>query len=389
MADSERLEQLVAKLTPLAQMQRGRVIRAQDWNDIVVALLDVVRVVFGIADTDETVPAHTHPDQVTEGWLAETLRQRILQGAQPLADRLAAVERSLRALATEVEGSVRGDDDLRGRLLAVEGRELALGKDLGGLRTVVDGVRQNQSDVSDLRLALGRIEPRVMAASTLAERLEIAGQPSDLDTLDTRLKAVETLNTRMRTPTGELLDASAIEARLAAAESRYATKAELSDVAARRTAGLTDAERAALEDRIRTTLTATVDTRVSESEARLRASSEAALATVDARIDARVASAGGELRDSILSAAAADAAQRVAAATDATLATITTRFADVERTFDALLKTKITEVLTRVNTVATEIARKEIEVTAKQLRAEINELRTRAPGRPGRGGTDR
>ena len=410
MADPVRLEQMVATLTPLAQMQRGRLIRAQDWNDIVVALLDVVRTVFGAAAADDGVPAHAHLDQVNDGWLAETLRQRIAQGAQPLHDRLAAVERRLRMLADDLDGRFGDLDDVRGRLGGVETRDLARGKDLTGLRTIVDGVRQSQTDVGDLRASFARIETRVAVASALADRLVIDGEPVDMGAIAGRIRAVEVLRDRMRTPSGELLDAAAIEGRLATADNRFATKAELSEVAAHRGAGLTDIERVALEDRIRTAVAGELDTRVRESETRIRAVTEAGLAGVDGRIDARIGEAGAALRTAVLTAAAADAERRLAAANEAALAGVTARFAEVERTFQTLLSARIDEVSNAIRTtVATAIgaeatamlaqaraaARAEVESTATTLRAEMRVLaRDRADPRlelvidPRRGGTD-
>ena len=63
-AQLDRLKALVDRLTPLTQIQRGELIRAQDWNDVVGTLLEVARAVLADEVTPQTVPPHEHPDQV-------------------------------------------------------------------------------------------------------------------------------------------------------------------------------------------------------------------------------------------------------------------------------------------------------------------------------------
>src|SRR5262245_1523945 len=83
-AELERLRALVERLTPLTQIQRGDLIRAQDWNDVVSALLDVARATLADNAADAPVSAHEHPDQVKMSWLEPSLRALIERG--PLSD---------------------------------------------------------------------------------------------------------------------------------------------------------------------------------------------------------------------------------------------------------------------------------------------------------------
>ena len=74
-AELERLQALVGQLVPLAETQRGELIRAQDWNTVVGALIEVARATLS-ADATETVPPHEHPDQVRPGCPASRRRDR-------------------------------------------------------------------------------------------------------------------------------------------------------------------------------------------------------------------------------------------------------------------------------------------------------------------------
>ena len=83
-AQLDRLKALVDRLTPLTQIQRGELIRAQDWNDVVGMLLEVARAVLAEDAAEQTVPPHEHPDQVKSSWLDPSLRAIMERG--PLSD---------------------------------------------------------------------------------------------------------------------------------------------------------------------------------------------------------------------------------------------------------------------------------------------------------------
>ena len=79
-ADLERLDALVKRLVPLADVQRGELIQAQQWNLVVGALIEVARAVLA-EEREGHVAAHGHPDQVTPGWLDPRLRTLVERGA--------------------------------------------------------------------------------------------------------------------------------------------------------------------------------------------------------------------------------------------------------------------------------------------------------------------
>src|SRR5688500_11660478 len=91
----DRLAALLRRLGPLAEQQAGELIRAEDWNLLVRAVMETARTM--VEAEARAVPPHDHADQVQVGWLDPRLRQMVESG--PLGDpaeltRLAAVERA-------------------------------------------------------------------------------------------------------------------------------------------------------------------------------------------------------------------------------------------------------------------------------------------------------
>ena len=75
-AELQRLDALINRLTPLSQVAQGELIRAQAWNDVVGTVIEVARAVLADAQV-EVVPAHDHPEQVELSWLDPRLRSLI------------------------------------------------------------------------------------------------------------------------------------------------------------------------------------------------------------------------------------------------------------------------------------------------------------------------
>ena len=75
----ERLEGLVKTLTPLAGKQRGELIEAAQWNQLVGAVLEVARASLAQA-VEDTVSDHKHTDMVALEWLTPKLRDLVTSG---------------------------------------------------------------------------------------------------------------------------------------------------------------------------------------------------------------------------------------------------------------------------------------------------------------------
>ncbi|WP_437569792.1 hypothetical protein [Sorangium sp. So ce542] len=337
-ASLERLQALVAKLTPLSHVQRGALIRAQDWNDLVASVLDVARAVLG-EDRIAEVPPHDHADQVTAAWLDPKLRATVEKG--PLADagplgRLGAVERAVNRTTSridEVEGRVV---ELRGRLGDVAIKHELREAELGGLHKAMSGIEDGRAAVAELRETMRGVQGEVAAALDLGRRLTMNGQPADLEVLNRRLGAVEELRTLMTAANGQVLDAATIERRLAGFE-RLATKDDVEAIASRPVT-VPAAELAAIEDRLTRQMRDVLDRSGRELEERIGRSTAEALAGVDARISRAVSGALPGLTDTIVSLTRAQTAEAVRAGLDGTMVTVTDRL----RASEAALRGEIT-----------------------------------------------
>jgi hypothetical protein len=263
-AEIERLSALVERLLPLSSRARGEPITAQDWNTIVGALLEVARATVQSGPTDH-VPPHEHPDAVRSGWLDPVLRARLERGPfdDPAAvSRLGALERSLANIDHRLDATRADLGDVRAMATRVDTNDLSREAHLTSLGRKVDGLDDARVHVASLRDTLNSLRGELARVSAFAAGLEAAGQPVDVGALLTRLGAVEELRTRLTTPSGELLDAAAIERRQAELETKLVTEDELTAAIA--------ASRAEIPDDVRTGLL---------EDARVAARDEAAAAT--------------------------------------------------------------------------------------------------------------
>ena len=78
-ADLERLQAVVSRLAPLSNAVTGDLIRAQDWNALVTAVVDLARAV--LAAGPASVPPHEHVGQVKQAWLDPRLATTLERGA--------------------------------------------------------------------------------------------------------------------------------------------------------------------------------------------------------------------------------------------------------------------------------------------------------------------
>lgn len=311
----ERLTSLLGRLGPLGDAQHGELIRAEDWNAVVAALIEVAQGL--IEERERPVPPHDHPDQVALGWLDPRLRGLIEGG--PLADpasvaRVDALEREAERLEAALErlGEEVGQLRERGREIAT--RDLQREASVNSVRRKVEGIADGRDDVLDVRASLDAVRDRVERAVQLAEDLQADGEPVDLGAVQERVKVLEELRDRLELPDGETLDGAAFERRLAELRNELVTQETLDEAIADHRAELDPEQERALEDRLETT----VDTRLEAGAKTLRTELEARtderLAGVEQLVQRAVGDATPSLTDAILSQAGTATEQRVAAA---------------------------------------------------------------------------
>jgi hypothetical protein len=307
-AELDRLDALIGKLTPLSQTMQGELIRASAWNDLVGTVIELARTVLASAK-DDTIPQHVHTEQVGLAWLDPRLRALIERG--PMADpeatgRLAAVERELtrtRDRFTTVDLGVR---EVRDRVTEISTRDLKRESDVTETRRRIDSLSDSRSEITSMRETLASVQADLGTAIDVGRRLTVNGQPLDPTVLLDRLTDVEAVHERLRTPTGELLDASVYERKLTELENTLVTQQELEDALNQRRPRLNAPERAAMVEELRTELTVSLGTSIDRSADELRAEMVAKLSDIDSRVNTAVSSAVPGIRDSVATSVRAE-----------------------------------------------------------------------------------
>lgn len=214
-AELERVAALIERLQPLAQAQRGELIRAEEWNTVVDAVIALARAI--VADRQQpSLPAHEHLDQVSLSWLDPALRRLIERG--PLAEPAALAE--VQALDRRAKRLEQRAADLDAAMREVRTRaEEVVTRDLRRERTVVElGQRLERvpdaaEAVRDLRGSLDDLRADIATAAEASERLQLDGEPIDVGALVQRVGQLDQLRQRLTLPDGQMLDALALEQR--------------------------------------------------------------------------------------------------------------------------------------------------------------------------------
>lgn len=307
-ADLQRLDALTARLTPLTRMAQGTLIRAEDWNAVVGALVEVARSVLASA-RDEIVPAHEHTEAVSLAWLDPRVRALIERGPggdASIEARLSAIERRLSRGDTrtnEMDDRVR---EVRDRIAEVATRDLARETQVTEMRRALGSVVDGRDEVTTLRDSLTSMRSELAGALDVGRRLVVDGQPFDAAAVDARLKAVEALRTRLTRPDGAMLDAASLEERFTQFTNTVVTEEKLAAALANRRTALSDTDRASIGELVATDLRTTFSATVSASEDRVRAEMTDRLSDLDARVGRAVGDAIPALRGDILASARAE-----------------------------------------------------------------------------------
>lgn len=228
-AELERLEALLGQLLPLSGMQRGELIEAEDWNQVVEAVMQIGRA--ALADPElVAVAPHEHTDQVGIGWLDARVRELLTGGGlkDPALDaRFSKLERNLNRINTTLDRLLGDLRESRNRIDEVATSDLVRNNEITRLNRKVLGAADDRADIADLRSTLRTIEVDVARAVDVGARLELDGAAIDVVGLARRVGEVEQLRERLTQPSGELLDAMAFERRLLELETSLVTESDL------------------------------------------------------------------------------------------------------------------------------------------------------------------
>ena len=303
-AQLDRLKALLDKLTPLAGTQRGDVIKAQDWNDVVSSLIEVARAVLA-DDSQQTVPPHDHVDQVKASWLDPSLRTVVQGGglADPAAQgQLGLLRRTLDRLGTRLDTAEQKTGEVRDRISTVTTSDLARQSEIAAVRQTVSNFGDRADEILGLRSTLQSVQTDVQTALTVAQRLTVNGQPVDFNAYEQRIKAVEQIGVSLRTPSGALLDATQLENRLTQLTNTLVTQTQLDDILSKRPANIPQATIDGLQLGLRASLKTDIGAATSTLADSLRAETTERLAGVDAVAARAVADALPGLQQAALAA---------------------------------------------------------------------------------------
>lgn len=303
-ADLERLEALVANLRDLAGKQRGELIEADAWNRLVTAVIDIGRAT--IEDSSDEVASHKHTDQVSLEWLDPKLRAQILEGgANPAsAAQIGKLERQLVKFGQVLDEFSDRLTRIQADVSGVATRDVERETSVGTALRKLDGVFDARDDVASLRGSLRVIEGQVRTAVDLSTRLQDGdGEDIDFNSLARRITSLEAIDTRLTLPDGNSFDADGYARDLAQLRAELVTEAELAEALDNIETNFSGDLRGELLDSARrAALEANADA-LDALGTELRTDQQAGIRGLEASVDGRIATATGDLRSQILSAA--------------------------------------------------------------------------------------
>lgn len=297
----ERLRALVERLLPLASVQRGDVIRADNWNLVVESLIEMARTLTAL-QTDQDVPSHEHISEVSLDWLDAELRQLIERGPlnDPIAtSRVLKIEQRATELSDSLASVGRTLGGLRERLDETITRDLVREHSMVKVTQKVDGIADGREDVLALRRTLDSIRKDTASVLELRENLLIDGRPISMKTFNERMKALEEMRDRLRLPNGQVLDGVLFEQRLQTVENRFVPRDELDDILGGRKVELSDNDFERIQGSIRVQFSHDLEKMSKEFDERMRLEFNSRFADVEKIVAGVVAGSIPSLRDSL------------------------------------------------------------------------------------------
>lgn len=305
-ADLEQLAALLRRLEPLGGARRGTLIRADDWNLLVTAVVELARSTLTGSDPSVVVP-HEHTDQVQLSWLDGRLRSLVSTGglSDPTAGaRLGELDRALATHRDRLDELDTRMGGLRGQLTELGTRDLVREADVTTVRRTVEALDDARDDVLAVRESLNSIRGDLDRVIEIGRLLQDGGQTIDVRDMSRRLASLESLRQRLTRPDGTELNAAELERRLTELVTTLVTEQELDEALRTHRPELPASE----VDRLRTSVLSTVDGRLTGGldglRAELLSSVDARLSDVDGRVSQTVDAAVPGVRDQVLAVVA-------------------------------------------------------------------------------------
>lgn len=245
-AETDRLRSVVASLQALGNAQRGDLITAQRWNELVSVVTSLAQMMLA-AQESELVPPHEHPDQVKLSWLDPALRAMVEKGPSD-PNRQIEVDHRVRLLEGEMATVRTAANDARDRLAEISTRELVRDANISEVRRVVETIDRRKDAVAELRQTFESIHGKVDKAIEASAHLVIGGEPVDMEKLDQRVKAVEELRTSVQT------SVTGFETRITDLQKNTVTQAQLNEAVGKQTAEVSPEQIRTLQSNVSTAI---------------------------------------------------------------------------------------------------------------------------------------
>lgn len=156
-AELERIQGIVAALQGIGNVQRGELIRAQQWNDLVSLVGSVAQMLLTTLQQERAVPPHDHPDQVKLSWLDPSVRGLVEKGSlsdPALVSRLTELGSRVTRLETRID-QLRDDTvNVRDRFAEFSTRELVRDANIKDVRQLVETTTIPEEKITGIRNTL-------------------------------------------------------------------------------------------------------------------------------------------------------------------------------------------------------------------------------------------
>jgi hypothetical protein len=374
--DLEQLAALLRRLEPLGSARRGTAIRADDWNLLVAAVVELARSTLAGPDSSVVVP-HEHTDQVQLSWLDGRLRSLVQAGGLSDPTALARFGDLDRALGThrdrldELDTRVGG---VRSRLTDLGTRDLVREADVTTVRRTVTALGDARQDVFALRESLDGIRGDLDRVIEIGRLLQIDGRTIDVRDLSRRVALLEELRQRLTGPDGTELDAAELERRLTELTTTLVTEDELDEALRTFRPELPDSAVDLVRERILSTVDGRVTVGLEGLRGELLAAMDSRLSDVDGRVSQSVDAALPGLREQVLAQAAQLVDGAVGRSAEQVLTTVRRLLADAAAVLSRDLGARIDDVAAGVADTARAEAERVLEQRLQPVSRAIAEL---------------
>jgi hypothetical protein len=375
-AELDQLNALIKRLLPLTTLASGDLIRSQDWNVIVSALVEVARTV--IADGEgQPVPPHQHGGQVTLEWLTPALRTTVEDG--PLSDpfesgRLSQAETSIHDLGGQLEGLSKELNQLRLRVSQLAGNDATRESQVSSMALKVAATDSIRDDNLALRKSLDGIQANVNTALSVGQKLTVDGSPVDMQAVSNRVKSLETFRESMKTTAGNLLDAASIDAAITTKTAPLVTKSDLDTAFTQHPVTIPAAQVASLTSTISDSVKGDVTSTMNQLAATIKAQTDTSLATIDAKVARAVSDALPTLSDSIIAKVQPQIAAAVQGGVTQMQSAFTKQLGDATTTLRSEMAKNVADLQTQFGANLRDQVQKQVQVSLDPIQKSLSSL---------------